>query len=293
MQPATTSLSRRGEILDANLLIPSKFSGERLALTAERDGSHGSTSAKAMVTTLSQVGTASLRPEKAPAKSLTSKYNEAMKSAMLNPYEYHHELGIYYTTILDNLIVGSQPQSPADIDMLVNEEGVTAVLNLQQEEDIRYWGVDIAAVGWRCHELQVPLIRRPARDFDPNSLRAQLPYTVGTLARLLDDGHKVYVHCTAGLGRAPGVAISYLFWFQNMTLQSAYDFLTAKRPCGPKKEAIRGATHDVLRQGRWHEFDHLPAHAFVDISHEERRIIMERVRHMGRRDTSGRLGLVL
>lgn len=29
---------------------------------------------------------------------------------------------------------------------------------------------------------------------------------------------RVYVHCTAGLGRAPAVIIAYLFWFKDMGL---------------------------------------------------------------------------
>lgn len=30
--------------------------------------------------------------------------------------------------------------------------------------------------------------------------------------------YRVYVHCTAGLGRAPAVVIAYLFWFKDMGL---------------------------------------------------------------------------
>lgn len=29
---------------------------------------------------------------------------------------------------------------------------------------------------------------------------------------------RVYVHCTAGLGRAPAVCIAYMFWFEDMGL---------------------------------------------------------------------------
>ncbi|KAL4373777.1 hypothetical protein AHAS_Ahas05G0115700 [Arachis hypogaea] len=64
-------------------------------------------------------------------------YNFAMKRMMRNPYEYHHDLGLNYTLITDNLIVGSQPQKPEDIDHLKKEEGVTYILNLQQDKDIK------------------------------------------------------------------------------------------------------------------------------------------------------------
>ena len=52
---------------------------------------------------------------------------------------------------------------------------------------------------------------------------------------------RVYVHCTAGLGRAPAVCIAYMYWFGRRDLDAAYDHLTSVRPCGPKKDAIRGA----------------------------------------------------
>ena len=56
-----------------------------------------------------------------------------------------------------------------------------------------------------------------ARDFDPESLRIMLPRAVSSLEWAIEEGKgKVYVHCTAGLGRAPATAIAYMFWFQGM-----------------------------------------------------------------------------
>ena len=57
-----------------------------------------------------------------------------------------------------------------------------------------------------------------ARDFDPNSLREELPKAVCGLQRAISEGKTVYVHCTAGLGRAPAVVIAYLFWFHGMNV---------------------------------------------------------------------------
>ncbi|XLT11896.1 hypothetical protein HN51_057586, partial [Arachis hypogaea] len=80
-----------------------------------------------------------------------------------------------YTLIIDNHIVGSQPQKPEDIDHLKKEEGVTYILNLQQDKDVEYWGIDLKSITRRCHELDVRHMRRPAIDFDPNSLQNILP----------------------------------------------------------------------------------------------------------------------
>ena len=35
---------------------------------------------------------------------------------------------------------------------------------------------------------------------------------------------RVYVHCTAGLGRAPAVCIAYLYWWCGMDLDDAYKY---------------------------------------------------------------------
>lgn len=69
--------------------------------------------------------------------------------------------GVYYTRILDNLIVGSQPQTENDIDRLYKDEGVRAILNLQQDTDIEYWDVDLSAITKRCNELGIQYMRAP------------------------------------------------------------------------------------------------------------------------------------
>lgn len=55
--------------------------------------------------------------------------------------------------------------------------------------------------------------------------------------------------------------------------------LTLKRPCGPNKKAIRGATYDLAKNDPWKEpFESLPDHAFGDIADWERNLIQNRVR---------------
>ncbi|KAJ0101032.1 hypothetical protein Patl1_06740 [Pistacia atlantica] len=132
-----------------------------------------------------------------------------------------------------------------------------------------------------------------AKDGYPDSLRSQLPKAVSSLEWAISEGKgKAYVHCTAGLGRAPAVAIAYMFWFCSMNasslfpslpyissklLNTAYDTLTSKRPCGPNKKAIRGATYDLAKNDPWKEpFESLPEYAFEDIADWERKLIQER-----------------
>uniref|UniRef100_A0A7C8ZZ53 Protein-tyrosine-phosphatase n=1 Tax=Opuntia streptacantha TaxID=393608 RepID=A0A7C8ZZ53_OPUST len=214
------------------------------------------------------------------SKDRTQDYNTAMKRMMRSPYEYHHDLGMNYTLILDNLIVGSQPQKPEDIDHLKQNENVAYILCLQQDKDIEYWGIDLDAILKQCEQVGIRHMRKPARDFDPDSLRNELPRAVASLEWAISEGKgRVYVHCTAGLGRAPAVAIAYMFWFCGMNLNKAYEELTSKRPCGPNKTAIRGATYDLAKNDPWKEpFESLPEHAFEDVADWERKLIQERIR---------------
>lgn len=62
-------------------------------------------------------------------------------------------------------------------------------------------------------------------------------------------------------------------------LNTAYDMLTSKRPCGPNRDAIRGATYDLAKTDSWKEpFESLPDDAFANVSDWERKLIQDRVR---------------
>lgn len=67
-------------------------------------------------------------------------------------------------------------------------------------------------------------------------------------------------------------------------LNTAYDTLVSKRPCGPNKRSIRGATYDLAKTDQWKEpFENLPDYAFTDVADWERKLIQDRVRAL--RDT--------
>lgn len=206
--------------------------------------------------------------------ALAAEYNlkmtEMMKWSKDDPYSYKPERGLYYHFITEQVVVGSQPMTAGDVDKLA-DIGVTCILNLQQDKDLAYWKVDFNEISSRAAARGVDLVRTPAVDFDPNSLRATLPSAVAALERAHASGHKVYVHCTAGLGRSPAVAIAFLYWCSDhLNLDDAYSYLTTIRPCGPNKEAIRGATYDLLGNGSWHDFQHLPQDAFAYLSDDDR-----------------------
>ena len=56
---------------------------------------------------------------------------------------------------MENLIVGSQPQKPEDIDHLKEEQNMSDILNLQHDADIDYWRVDFDSILKRCKQIGI------------------------------------------------------------------------------------------------------------------------------------------
>ncbi|XP_050210145.1 phosphoglucan phosphatase DSP4, amyloplastic [Mercurialis annua] len=174
-------------------------------------------------------------------------YSHNMTEAMGAVLTYRHELGMNYNFIRPDLIVGSCLQSPEDVDKL-RKIGVKTIFCLQQDSDLEYFGVDINAIrdyAEKCGDIQH--VRAEIRDFDAFDLRIRLPAVISILNRAINkNGGVTYIHCTAGLGRAPAAALAYMFWVQGYKLSDARDLLLSKRPCFPKLDAIKSATADIL-----------------------------------------------
>jgi hypothetical protein len=84
-----------------------------------------------------------------------------------------------------------------------------------------------------------------------SDLRQKLPKAVTALAKAHDPRNGIaYIHCTAGLGRAPATALAYMYWLRGWQLPEALEALTSKRRCSPRVEAIRAATADLLTDSR-------------------------------------------
>lgn len=68
------------------------------------------------------------------------------------------------------------------------------------------------------------------------------------------------------------------YWFVGgYELDSAYKALTDIRPCGPKRDAIRGATHDLLSRSPPTQFEQLDPKAWATLAPEDRFALQWRV----------------
>lgn len=145
---------------------------------------------------------------------------------------------IDYDRIQPKLLVGALLESAHEVELMRQHEGVTAVLNLQTDEDIR------AARSVADHPetlyaaCGLEHCRVPVRDFDELHLQQRLPACVAALRRLLEEGHTVYLHCTAGVNRSPTVAIAYLHWCLGWELGPAVKHVEECRSCSPRVDAI-------------------------------------------------------
>lgn len=151
-----------------------------------------------------------------------------------------------YNLIIPNLYVGAHPTGGAEIEYLRRFPRVTAVLNLQTDDDLRAWKRDWPTLLAHYLRCGIEVRRVPIRDFDVIDLGRQLPEGVHVLNQLLQAGHTIYVHCTAGVWRAPTVVIAYLHWCDGWPLDEAFAHVKRQRPCSPSLEALRAATREFL-----------------------------------------------
>ena len=134
--------------------------------------------------------------------------------------------------VLGQLAIGEYP-TPEDARWLRDRHRFDAVISLQDDTDLERKGLSAAALERAYANAGIAWHRIPVPDGDADVLRARLDATLDLLHGLLAAGGRVYLHCNAGLNRAPTVAIAYLHVHQGHALDVARDLVKARRPCVP------------------------------------------------------------
>ncbi|CAD7701724.1 unnamed protein product [Ostreobium quekettii] len=132
--------------------------------------------------------------------------------------------------VTEDIVVGSCPRSRDDLDRMIDEAGVSAVLSVQSDLCLEALKIDWEDIRQHGVARGVLMARVPTRDFDHGDQSLMLPEAVRTLAVLLAFGGKVYVHCTAGINRASLTVLGYLTFVQGMHLTPALKLVKSKRP---------------------------------------------------------------
>eukprot|EP00232_Nephroselmis_pyriformis_P020690 CAMPEP_0182861258 /NCGR_PEP_ID=MMETSP0034_2-20130328/5393_1 /TAXON_ID=156128 /ORGANISM="Nephroselmis pyriformis, Strain CCMP717" /LENGTH=299 /DNA_ID=CAMNT_0024993167 /DNA_START=75 /DNA_END=974 /DNA_ORIENTATION=- len=128
------------------------------------------------------------------------------------------------------VIVGSCPRTPADVDRLVDEAGIEAILCLQCGDCHTSMDLDWEAVRRRSIERGVLMTRVSVRDFDRLDQATMLPEMTKMLGLCVASGRRTYVHCTAGINRANLAVLGYMTFVLGMDLEVALSQIRSERP---------------------------------------------------------------
>jgi hypothetical protein len=137
-----------------------------------------------------------------------------------------------YTEILPQLFIGEYP-TPEDAGWLKSTLGADAVLCLQDDSDLHAKFLRLSELRNAYAAEDVDFHRVAIPDGDGVALAAAIDQIVGIVHDLIAAGKRVYVHCNAGMNRAPTVAIAYLHVHAAMTLSDARDLVKERRMCLP------------------------------------------------------------
>ncbi|HUN58001.1 MAG TPA: dual specificity protein phosphatase family protein [Candidatus Binataceae bacterium] len=138
----------------------------------------------------------------------------------------------HLSEITDRLLVGEYLR-PGDIPWLTAEHRVSAIHNLQDDEDLRINALDAVTLSDLAARHQMRYVRTPIQDGSADDVAARLVVALADLDALIKSGDRVYLHCNAGLNRAPTLAIAWLRAYGGMSLNEALAHVKRRRACGP------------------------------------------------------------
>ena len=123
----------------------------------------------------------------------------------------------------------------------MSDAGVTGVLNVQTDIDIKHRGIDWPRMLSYYARSRIVAEHFPIHDFNEEDLKMKLYKGASLLNEMISlQGLKVYVHCTAGMGRAPAVVLVYLCLFKGMEPDEANLFVKSYRTVSvPNMRAVK------------------------------------------------------
>jgi protein-tyrosine phosphatase len=134
--------------------------------------------------------------------------------------------------VTERLAIGEYP-TPEDVSWLHATPAFTTVVSLQDDADLDRKGLSLRALERAYASHNIGFHRLPVPDGDGDALRARLDEAVALVAELVARGERVYVHCNAGLNRAPTIAVAYLHVHHGHSLDAACELVKSIRPCVP------------------------------------------------------------
>lgn len=145
--------------------------------------------------------------------------------------------------ILPSLYIGSGPPSESDLKELWRQVRLTALFSLQTDADLAVRNLSWEREAAWCHANGIAAHRLPIEDWSAQDVIDHMNEAVEILRHLLEDGHVVYLHCSAGVNRSPSIALGYLVRVRGHSVEEALGLVQQARPgARPYPEVL-----DVLR----------------------------------------------
>ena len=152
---------------------------------------------------------------------------------------------INFSRIEENLFLGSTPTNSVDVGRL-KSINISVVLSLQSDLDFRTHRINKKKLETTYQQNNIECQRYPILDFDEQDLARRLTQPVQALDALLTAGKRVYVHCNAGVCRAPATVLTYLCHYRGMSLEAGLKYIREQRPqANPYLSAVQHALNQL------------------------------------------------
>ncbi|XP_028858354.1 laforin isoform X1 [Denticeps clupeoides] len=165
---------------------------------------------------------------------------------------------MHFSQVLPRVWLGSCPRQREHVTLKLKYElGVTAVMNFQTEWDVvnnsygcRLDSSEVMTPETMMHlykENNIAYVWIPTPDMSTEGRVRMLPQAVLALWGLLENGHIVYVHCNAGVGRSTAAVCGLLRYVLGWSMRKVQYHLVSRRAAVYiDEEALLRAHDDFL-----------------------------------------------
>eukprot|EP01017_Pseudomicrothorax_dubius_P003356 TRINITY_DN10461_c0_g1_i1.p1 TRINITY_DN10461_c0_g1~~TRINITY_DN10461_c0_g1_i1.p1 ORF type:complete len:283 (-),score=61.58 TRINITY_DN10461_c0_g1_i1:85-933(-) len=137
----------------------------------------------------------------------------------------------------DKVYIGPYPQHPKEVGFIA-QLNIHAVLSLQTGDDMANRGTSWNQIKARYNEKGIKAINFPMYDNNAEDIAKKAWSAANLLNQMIEKWGSVYVHCTAGVGRAPHTVVFYYHFFKRMPLEDAMSYVKKKRPVANLSEML-------------------------------------------------------